>query len=90
MAIGKKTGGREKGTPNKFNVGIRERIGSYVDNSLDSLMKDIEQLEIKDRVRARLELLQYRLPKYQSQSIRIENLSDELLDQLIEEIKGRQ
>jgi len=37
MAAGFKTGGRQKGTPNKITAEVKEKIQSVVESSLDSL-----------------------------------------------------
>lgn len=80
--------GKPAGTTSKITLTIRERIGSYIDQNFETFIDDIEQLEPKDRVKAFMELLQYSTPKFQAQQIRIDNLSDELLDFLINEVKG--
>lgn len=80
--------GKPPGTTSKITLTIRERIGSYIDQNFETFIHDIGQLEPKDRVKAFMELLQYSTPKFQAQQIRIDNLSDELLDFLIKEVKG--
>ena len=80
--------GKPTGTTSKITLTIRERIGSYIDQNFETFIDDIGQLEPKDRVKAFMELLQYSTPKFQAQQIRIDNLSDELLDFLIKEVKG--
>jgi hypothetical protein len=82
--------GKPKGATNKVTLTVRERIGTYIDSNFESFIEDVQTLEPKDRVKTFLDLLQYSTPKFQAQQIRIENLSDELLDYLIKEVKGEQ
>lgn len=66
MAKGKKTGGREQGTPNKVTKELRNIINDFLNEKIEQVQKDFEILEPKDRVKIYIELLQYSLPKYQS------------------------
>lgn len=68
MAQGKKTGGRQKGTPNKTTKKVRDAISDVVNNYFDSdkFAKDIEKLDPKDRVSAIEKLASYVIPKLQS------------------------
>lgn len=68
MAQGKKTGGRQKGTPNKTTKKVRDAISDVVNNYFDSdkFAKDIEDLDPKDRVSAIEKLASYVIPKLQS------------------------
>ena len=65
MAIGKKTGGRKKGTPNKSTMLGKEVIVSLLaDYSNSGLMtSDFMALEPKER------LMQYTMPKMQATAI---------------------
>jgi hypothetical protein len=80
--------GKPKGTTTKITSTIRDRIGNFIDDNFEAFIEDVHQLEPKDRVKAFMELLQYSTPKFQAQAIKIESLSDELLDYLIKEVKG--
>jgi hypothetical protein len=65
MARGKKTGGRDKGTPNKLTSETRNIIHSLLSEELPNLRKYISQVE-KPELKAKLliDLLPYDLPKY--------------------------
>lgn len=71
MAIGKKTGGRKKGTPNKSTTLGKEGIVSLLsDYSISGLMtSDFMALDPKDRLVIAERLMQYTLPKMQATAI---------------------
>ncbi|MCD8318307.1 MAG: hypothetical protein LUC45_05460 [Paraprevotella sp.] len=73
MALGKKTGGRLKETPNKSTLLGKDAIVSLLsDYSHSGLMaSDFSTLEPKDRLLISEKLMQYVLPKMQSTSIDI-------------------
>jgi hypothetical protein len=62
MAIGTKTGGRIKGTPNKTTAEIREQFQLLIENNLTALENDLKELEPKDRIKAILDLSKFVLP----------------------------
>jgi hypothetical protein len=62
MAIGTKTGGRIKGTPNKNTAELREQFQQLVNDNIDLLNDDIKALEPKDRIKAILDLSKFILP----------------------------
>jgi hypothetical protein len=67
MAKGKKTGGREIGTPNKITNEVREIVKTILSSELKNLQTYISQIE-KPETKARLliDLLPYVTPKYQN------------------------
>lgn len=71
MAIGKKTGGRKKGTPNKSTTLGKEAIVSLLaDYSSSGLMtSDFMALDSKDRLVIAEKLMQYTMPKMQAAAI---------------------
>ena len=71
MAIGKKTGGRKKGTPNKSMMLGKEVIVSLLaDYSNSGLMTfDFMALDPKDRLVIAERLMQYTMPKMQATAI---------------------
>jgi len=66
MAVGMKTGGRRKGTPNKSTVEMRDFVSKFVSANLTTLQTDFDQLEPKERLQFLEKLLGYTLPKFQS------------------------
>ena len=56
-------GGRPKGAKNKDHFG-KTKIRSYFESGgLESLLADIEELEAKDKVQAKIKLIEYYMPK---------------------------
>jgi hypothetical protein len=80
---GQKTGGRTPGTPNKATTLLKERISTLIDTQFDTILKDLEALEPKDRVAAFLKFIEYVLPKQREQKIDLSALSDEQIDDLL-------
>lgn len=80
--------GRAKGIGNKKTEALREAIQTILDNNIDRVQEDLEQLEPKDRLMFLDKLLAYALPKMQSilQSVSIESLPEEQLDQIISQL----
>ena len=71
MAKGKKTGGRQAGTPNKASAAVRGAIAKMLDDYFTSgtFANDIAELEPKDRVAAMEKFTAYAVPKLQSTTI---------------------
>ena len=65
-----KTGGREKGTPNKVTRTIRESIFDIVSDSIDVLKDDLKKLEPKERLQIINGFLPYIVSKRQETSNR--------------------
>ena len=68
MAYGKKTGGRQKGTPNKttaFSKQVIQEIVSDYTNS-ENLMNELAALEPKERLDVMIKLMGFITPKPQS------------------------
>lgn len=73
MAIGKKTGGRRKGTPNKATTLGKEVIISLLSDYSNSrlMTSDFMALDPKDRLVIAEKLMQYTMPKMQATAIDI-------------------
>lgn len=63
---GNKTGGRQKGTPNKRTADLLERLGNY--NPLDALLaiSQDEDTPLEIQVKINLDLMNYVYPKRKS------------------------
>lgn len=63
---GNKTGGRQKGTPNKRTTDLLERLGNY--NPLDALLaiSQDEDTPLEIQVKINLDLMNYVYPKRKS------------------------
>ncbi len=84
----KKTGGRKKGTPNKISSDTRTWLNNLINNNKEQIEKDLQSLEPCDRLRMFEKFLQYTTPKISNvkQSISFDNLTDEQLNEIINEI----
>ena len=60
MAQGFKTGGRQKGTPNKLTLEVKQRIKRVLEDALDSF--DLEQCSNAERIKLIEIGLKYLLP----------------------------
>ncbi len=87
MALGKKTGGRVAGTPNKTSAVVRGAIAKMLDEYFNSetFKTDIAELEPKDRVAAMEKFAAYVAPKLQTTSLdvvteRPKTIEDKLIE----------
>jgi hypothetical protein len=64
--VGKKTGGRVAGTPNKVTSELRETLKAIVASELESLPETLEQLQPKERLDLVIKLLPFCMPKVSS------------------------
>lgn len=68
---GKKTGGRQKGTPNKITALAKEMINKWLTThdtvpkgeAMTLMMKDFMELDPRDRVRVSMEFIKIIMPK---------------------------
>ena len=69
MATGIKTGGRQKGTPNKTTAEMRETLSVFVFEQLEKIQKKSEwnQLNNAQMIELLTKLIPYVLPKQQEQ-----------------------
>ena len=90
-----KTGGRQKGTPNKLTASLRERISFFLEQSWSLVEADFMALPPSQRIVFYEKLLQYSLPKLMPHNIgeetllqaKLEGLSEAEIDKLITKIK---
>jgi hypothetical protein len=64
--VGKKTGGRVAGTPNKITIELRKTLKGIVANELESLPETLGDLPPKERLELLIKLLPFCLPKVDS------------------------
>jgi len=62
MPKGIKYGGREKGTPNKVPVNIRDKFKALIENNLEQIESDLAMLKPAERIKALTELSKFCLP----------------------------
>ena len=82
---GNKTGGRQKGTPNKKTTDLLERLGNY--NPLDALLaiSQDEDTPLEIQVKINLDLMNYVYPKRKSVEFNDKidvSLSEKSIDEL--------
>ena len=66
MANGQKTGGREKGTPNKITKELRDTIKEVLESEFKILPKLLESLEPEKRLSLIIKLLPYAVPRLET------------------------
>lgn len=83
--------GRPKGSKNKAGGEIRQRIESFLTDNFESIAKDFEELEPKERYRLFIGLLPYCIGKKQDLTFegQIGRLTDQELDEVIDVLKQR-
>lgn len=86
-----KSGGRQKGTPNRVTRDVREWLSKLINKSRRQIERDLQELEPKDRVMILERLMQYVVPKQQAIKADIANLTDDELsdvaNRILSEIK---
>jgi hypothetical protein len=79
--------GKPKGTKNKTGVKLREAISNFLSDNFPKVVDDFHSLTPKDRVKLYTDLLQFGLPKLQAVSLDFDKMTDEQLNELIEQLK---
>lgn len=59
---GNKTGGRQKGTPNKKNAELRKMFAEFTEDNFAQFKADFQSLKPKERVMVYVEQLKYSVP----------------------------
>lgn len=90
MAKGKKTGGRVAGTPNKASSAVRWAIANMLDGYFNSetFVKDMAELEPKDRVAAMEKFAAYISPKLQSTTLDVATETKRTIEDKLLEMSG--
>jgi hypothetical protein len=65
-----KTGGREKGTPNKTQAQIRAYFQMIVEDNLEGLLADLKRLKPAERLKYTIELSKFVLPQLKSMELK--------------------
>lgn len=58
-----KTGGRTKGTPNKVNGLLKEKLSNYIEENFETILEDVQSSRRPDRIKFYLKIMEYVLPK---------------------------
>lgn len=62
-----KTGGRQKGTPNKIKDGLREKIKNFAEENFEEVIEAWRTIEEPDKkLKAYIDICAYALPKLQA------------------------
>ena len=73
MAIGKKTGGRTKGTTNKNTAPIKAKVAQLLSEySIDQMKSDLDSISPTERLKIVSGLIGFVLPKKQTEDINYE------------------
>lgn len=93
-----KSGGRQKGTPNKINSNLKTWLFEILDGNKDKFLQELNKLNGAEYVRNYSALLAYIIPKQQAVSIdaekeseykQLEKLLNDTPEQYIDEITTR-
>ena len=84
----KKVGGRRAGTPNKATSSLRNWVRLFVTRNAKQAQRDLDALDPKDRLILLEKFMRYTIPQQQavSAAVDLNRLSDDQLDQVIEQI----
>lgn len=63
---GKKTGGRQKGTPNRVGSSIRQQIKDFIEAETENILDEISKLEGKEKIEMYFKFLRYVVPPMQA------------------------
>ena len=75
-----KTGGRQKGTPNKISSRVKEKLTQVIDETIDSL--DISLMRPSEKIKLIQIGLQYIIPKSQIEEQEEQKFTVEIIDNL--------
>lgn len=68
-----KTGGRQKGTPNKITAEIRQKLSDIVSNEIKNIPEYLNQIESPEiKLKLIIQILPYLIPKQKEISTEIE------------------
>ena len=83
-----KTGGRQKGTPNKVTSSVKGWLSCLIDQNRRQIEKDLKAVKPLERLQMLEKLMQYVVPKQKTvkAAVNFENLTDEELTALIGEL----
>lgn len=81
-----KTGGRQKGTPNKTTSDLKKWIFEFVDSNLEVLKNDFARMDPEDKVNFIIKLLPYVLPKQTETKINVDEEFTQAVKQSVENI----
>ena len=83
-----KTGGRQKGTPNKVTASVKGWLSCLIDKNRKQIERDLKAVEPMERLQMLEKLMQYVVPKQQAikAAVSFDNMTDEELKSLVGEL----
>ncbi len=75
--------GRPKGAKNKVPYNLREKINEFLSDNFETIKKDFEKLEPKDKIKFYLDFLNYTLPKFQGVKVESQKTESYLLEDIV-------
>lgn len=83
-----KTGGRQKGTPNKITVEMRVMLKDFLHEKWPQVRRAFDKLEPKDQLVAYTRLLAFIAPPYQSVSMSLHTMTESDLQTIVNHLKN--
>ena len=83
-----KTGGRQKGTPNKVTASVKGWLSCLIDKNRKQIERDLKAVDPMERLQMLEKLMQYVVPKQQAikAAVSFDNMTDEELKALVGEL----
>ena len=75
-------GGRKKGSKNKVNLKVKQAFELLLNNNLETMQKDLNQLDPKDRLAFILQISNYIIPKLKA--VEIEDITQDKNNNVLE------
>jgi hypothetical protein len=75
---GNKTGGRQKGTPNRTTTELREMITTLFESKYEAFTSALDELEPKDKVDAYFKLMSFILPRQKEVAMEVKDHLDDI------------
>jgi len=72
--------GRKAGSLNRATKDIRDAFSLLIENNIDTLQKDLDSLEPKERVKLLLDMAQFVVPKMKSVDLKADKTETILID----------
>ncbi len=74
-----KTGGRKKGATNKISALMKEKIQLFIESNFETIQKDFDNVDAKDRLIIFERLLKYVIPaKVEQENIKIDEFPEQI------------
>ncbi len=80
-------GGRPKGSKNKSSENIRGFFSDFLEKHISELNEAFNELEAREKFKVLLDMAKYVIPVLRSQDNIIYDLSDDLFNEVVEQIK---